>query len=274
MKARTDLAIETTEEFLKNADEISQNEKKIENITVTETEILSDIAAEKTGKEKGKYITLSFPDLEKMPDYDTLKNELKKALSSLIQNGEKILVVGLGNSEITADSIGPKTASKLLATRHIAGEFAEQIGLSNLHSVSVLSTGVLGKTGIESAELCAAVSEKIRPTAVVVIDALAAADTNRLFRTIQLSNTGISPGSGVKNSRKELSEKTLGVPVVAVGVPTVVDALNLAKDGDIDLVLTPKDCDLLSHRITEILANALNIALQPEIDEEIILSLV
>lgn len=282
MSKRTDLAIELEENISGETSGIIKKAKKTNEISVSTIEIISDSAAQKLGKEKGKYITVEFPAVDKIDSFEDIKNEIILSLKELIPVGaEKILVIGLGNDEITADSIGPKTAAKLLATRHIAGEFAENIGLSGLHSTSVLVPNVLGKTGIEVSEITQGIISKTKPQAVIVIDALASMSINRLFKTIQLSNTGISPGSGVKNSRKELSEKTLGVPVIAVGVPTVVDALTLAFEitenipkNDTDMIVTPKDADILCQKLSEILSEAINLFLQPEIAPEILFSLV
>ena len=191
------------------------------------------------------------------------------------------MVVGIGNREITSDCVGPFTCEKILATRHIVGEFSKTIGLPNLKSVSVITPSVLGKTGIESSETIKAIVEKIKPDAVIVIDALCAKKSENLFSVIQITNSGISPGSGVKNTRKELSKNTLGIPTVAIGVPTVVEASTLVNEFSKkenekvkELLLTPKDTDLLSHRISEILAHSLNIFLQPDTDREVLLSLV
>lgn len=282
MSKRTDLAIELEENISGEASGIIKKAKKTNEISVSTIEIISDSTAQKLGKEKGKYITVEFPSVDRIDSFEDIKNEIILSLKELIPDGaEKILVIGLGNDEITADSIGPKTAAKLLATRHIAGEFAENIGLSGLHSTSVLVPNVLGKTGIEVSEITEGIISKTKPQAVIVIDALASMSINRLFKTIQLSNTGISPGSGVKNSRKELSEKTLGVPVIAVGVPTVVDALTLAFEitenipkNDTDMIVTPKDADILCQKLSEILSEAINLFLQPKIAPEILFSLV
>ncbi|MBO5021607.1 MAG: GPR endopeptidase [Clostridia bacterium] len=278
MSRRTDLAIE--EDIV--AEGIKSEEKKLGDVKLTTIEISSNKTAEKFGKKKGKYITVEFADIEKIADYSELKVGIISSLKSLFkENPENILVVGLGNREITADSIGPRVAERILATRHIAGEFAEKIGLHGLRPVSVVTPNVLGKTGVEATELVAGLVNKIKPQAVIAIDACVSLSINRLFKTIQLSNSGISPGSGVKNSRKELSFKTLGVPVIALGIPTVVDAAQLAFEltGEetkinTDLVVTPKESDLLCHRISEILSEALNVFLQPEIDEEILFDLV
>ena len=281
MEFRTDLAIELNSRLEREIKGVKNEEKRFGDITLSKTEILSLEGEEKLGKPMGKYITVQFPELLKTADFEPLKIALKESLLCLLSQRDNILVVGLGNREITADSIGPFTASKLLATRHISGKFAENIGLSGLKSVAVISPDVLGKTGIESYEIVESVAKKIKPSAIIAIDALAAGSVNRLFRTVQLSNTGISPGSGVKNSRKELSEETLSVPVIGIGVPTVVDAGSLAfeltnkepSDGT-DMIVTPKDCDILCHKISEILSSVLNEFLQPEIDSEIINSLV
>lgn len=235
-----------------------------------------------TNEEDKKSITVAFESLEKITDYDELKNDIKNSLFSFFEKEWKsFFVIGLGNREITPDSIGPLTAEKILATRHIAGEFAENLGLSNLKSTSVLVPNVLGKTGLETGEFIATMTEKIKPDAVIAIDALATSSINRLFRTVQITNGGISPGSGVKNSRKELSFKTLNVPVIAVGVPTVMTAESLAfelcktePEINDEMIVTPKDNDLLCHRISEILASALNEVLQPDLDKEILKALV
>ena len=282
MGTRTDLAIELEAEIKEEKNGIIRKTKILKDIKLTKIEIVNGQGEKIIGCKKGKYITVEFPDILKLADYSILEEVIAKALVSLLpQNRKTILVVGLGNREIGCDNIGPETASKILATRHIVGDFAKQIGLNNLRSVSVITTDVLGKTGLESTEICQGVVKKIKPDAVIAIDALAAKSVSRLFKTVQLTNTGISPGSGVKNARKELSEQTLGVPVIAMGVPSAVDAVTLSKEltghnanSNSDLIVTPKDCDLLSHRISEILARALNVTLQPEIPPEILFDLV
>lgn len=282
MEIRTDLALELSDRNTDLRDGIKRQEREENGVKFTEIDIEDEKTAEKIGKPVGKYITLEFQNLQKISDYDEIKEQLKKALEILIETKrENILVVGLGNSEITSDAIGPVTARHILATRHIAGNFAEQIGLKGLKSVSVIAPDVLGNTGIEVIETLKGLCDRIKPDAIIVIDALAAGSITRLFTTVQLCNTGISPGSGVKNARKELSKKTVGVPVFTIGVPTVVDAQSLAYEltqkeslSDIDLIVTPKDADILCHRISEIISASLNLFLQPEIEPDIIMSLV
>lgn len=281
MSYRTDLALELHSQLGEETEGVEKKEKRFKNTLITKIRITSKQGEEKIGRPMGNYITVEFGDVEKITDYSEIKIALSESLKALVPKPENILVVGLGNSDITADSIGPATAARLLATRHIAGEFAEQIGLKGLKKVSVVTPNVLGKTGVEVAELVEGVVSKIKPQAVIVIDACVSGSINRLFRTIQLCDTGIAPGSGVKNSRKELSRKNLGVPVIAVGIPTVVEALTLAfelsgkePEFNSDMVVTPKDADLLVHRISELLASALNEFLQPEISSEILSALV
>ena len=281
MSFRTDLAIELRSKIFGDIKGVNHHEKEFDKIKISKTEIVTEEGAQTLGKPIGKYLTAEFPDIIKTADFSPLKQAIKDSLFYIVRKPEKVLVVGLGNNEITADSIGPATVSKLLATRHIAGEFAENIGLKGLKSVAVLTPNVLGKTGIESYEIVESVVNKIKPSAVLVIDALAAGSITRLFKTIQFSSTGITPGSGVKNSRKELSEKNLGVPVIGIGIPTVVEADLLAFElsekeptETSDMIVTPKDCDLLNHKMSEILASALNEFLQPEIDPEILEQLV
>ncbi len=263
MGIRTDLALEL------------KNFKEAENYFSEKEGEFSFCFAEikdknKYEKNEGKYATISFCDLQKITDFEAFEKQFKKALNMLITKKENVLVIGLGNREITADSVGVKTAEKILATRHITGEFAKNIGLSGLKNVSVLVPNVLGKTGIEVQEILIAITEKINADTVIIIDALCAKEESRLFKTVQITDSGISPGSGVKNSRKEISKSTLNANVIAIGVPTVIEYENSSEN----LIVTPKDCDLLTDKISDILALNLNLFLQPEIDKEILCELV
>ena len=282
MSIRTDLAVELSGGENEEIRGVEKEIKKEGEIRLSSIKITSKEGEEAVGKPMGSYITLEFPPIYKICDYSELQNSVVSALAQLLPEGkESILIAGLGNTEITPDAVGPLTAKQILATRHISGQFAENIGLKGLKSVSVITPGVLGQTGIETAELIKGAVTAVKPDAVIVIDALAAKSAERLFRTVQLCNTGISPGSGVKNSRRELSEKTLGVPVIALGIPTVTDADTLAleltgkePERPTDMFVTPKEVDLLVERISELLALSLNRFLQPEIDGEIISQLV
>lgn len=282
MALRTDLAIEMSGGENEDIKGIEKEYNEQGDIKITTVKITSVEGERATGKPMGEYITLEFPPIYKICDFSVLEKTVIGALERLLKGKrENILIAGLGNTEITPDAVGPLTARGILATRHISGQFAEDIGLKGLKSVSVITPGVLGQTGIETAELIKGAISAVRPDVLIVIDALTAGSAERLFRTIQLCNTGISPGSGVKNSRQEISEKNLDIPVIAVGVPTVTDADTLAleltgkePEKESNMFVTPKDVDLLVDRISEILAQALNLFLQPEIDGDIISRLV
>ena len=190
------------------------------------------------------------------------------------------LVVGLGNAQITPDALGPLTVRQILATRHIPAQLAEQTGLSGLRPVAAIAPGVLGQTGIETGEIILSIVRDLSPAAVVAVDALAAGSPERLGCTIQLSDSGISPGSGVLNARKELSRQSLGVPVLSLGIPTVVDGgtlvcglLGCEDESRVPeearaMMVTPRDVDALIERGAKHLSLALNAALQPQLSLE------
>ncbi len=275
MDIRTDLAAELENKYIKT----QEKKQNIGNIKIEITDVVEDFSNFKKGN---KYITIKTGNINYITEFCDIEKAINISLNELLpKRSQSVLVVGLGNREITSDCIGPFTCEKILATRHIAGEFSKKIGLGNLKSVSVITPSVLGKTGIETSETVKAIVEKIKPDAVIVIDALCASVSDNLFSLIQLTNSGISPGSGVKNTRKELSYNTLGVPTVAIGIPTVVEASTIVREFSKketekikELLLTPKDTDLLSHRISEILAHSLNVFLQPDTDREVLLGLV
>lgn len=269
MAVRTDLICEEKQNF-KALDKGCTIEIYKENdIDFEYTEILDDEVARSLKRPKGKYITLKFERLDRITNAENIVEAIISALKKLMGEIPKsVTVVGLGNHDITPDALGPLTANKLLATRHLSKEFKEQTGLSSLISVSAITPGVMGKTGVETKEFVRAAVDFIKPEAVIVIDALAAAETSRLCSTFQLTDTGISPGSGVKNRRKTFNEDSLGVPVIAIGMPTVIDF-----SGEEDMMVTPKDIDLLISRAAELLSLALNRFLHPSLDPETIAEL-
>ncbi len=225
---------------------------------VTDVEVLDSHGAELLCKPIGKYITI---DLEiffqrQEDSFSRAAELLRDCMRQLLplNEGDSVLVAGLGNSAITPDAVGPETAALTLATRHLKQQMPEEF--SAFRPVSVCQTGVLGTTGMESSELIHAICGAVRPSAVVVIDALAARNTEKLCRTVQLTNSGIVPGSGVGNNRAELSRQVLGVPVAAVGVPTVVDA----GEG---LIVTPRDIDKYVKDAGKLIAYGLNLAFHP-----------
>lgn len=297
---RTDLALETHEYFTENAqnlDGVSIYDKSTKDIEITHVEIKTEDAAAKMGKPIGNYITLSTPDLRYIDKklYERIVRKIADEINQLITDDieKPILVVGLGNRAITSDSLGPEVVDRLVITRHMFTH-APEILSDDFASVCAIAPGVLGITGIETEEIITSVCKKIDPSVVIVVDALAARSIERITNTIQICDTGISPGAGVGNNRKEISQKTLGIPVIAIGVPTVVDAITITEDtlellycdlGEklpIDDLLhseniskkilnfstTPKEIDILIKKCAEVVANGINFALHDNITFE------
>lgn len=276
MNFRTDLALEQINE--NNLPEGVRVNHRGNAFKITEIVIDNDNHRRTIGKGKGRYITLETGNLSRFcSNYEDMARELAEEITALIPEGE-VFVVGLGNRDITPDAIGPQTAEKILATRHLRKELEDDSEdfLKALRPVSSLAGGVLGQTGIETAELIMAICGEIKPSAIIAVDALACSDVERLGTTIQISDSGISPGSGVANCRKELSTATMGIPVIAVGVPTVVDMhtiLHSFGKHDIlpttpNMMVTPRDIDRLTERGAELLACGINLALQPTMSFE------
>lgn len=285
MEFRTDLALENKEELGGNVPRgVTVDELSIGLAKITRIRVENEEGAAALSRPKGNYITIEVPPFsDTAGEIDERLTAVSTELAKLLPEEGEILVAGLGNSDITPDALGPKAAARVLATRHISGELARSAGLGDLRKVSVVSPGVLGQTGIETGELLAGIAEKTHPAAVIAVDALASRRLSRLGCTIQISDTGISPGSGVGNHRQEISRKTLGVPVIAVGVPTVVDAATLVCDlaGATDeersrlkaaveprgasMVVTPREIDLLIDRAADMVSLGINQALHPHI---------
>ncbi|MBR4628515.1 MAG: GPR endopeptidase [Ruminococcus sp.] len=275
MEIRTDLAVESFGEDV--LPEGVRREVRGETFAVTEIIISDESCRDTLGKGRGRYITLDTGSLSRFSDgYQAMAEEFSGELARLVPEGD-ILVVGLGNSDMTPDALGPQTAAKVLATRHLRDELGDEGDfLVSLRRVSAFAGGVLGQTGIETAEIVRALAGQLRPAAVIAIDALACSDISRLGTTIQLTDTGISPGSGVSNARKELSENSLGIPVIAIGVPTVVDMHTIVRSltgEDIDcslpnMLVTPRDIDRLTERASQLIAFGINLALHPSLTFE------
>ena len=297
---RTDLALETHEQFQETAERLSGVnvfDKSVKDIEITHVEIETEEASKKMGKPIGNYITLSTPDLRYIDKrlYERIVKHISNEIKQLITDDidKPILVVGLGNRAITSDSLGPEVIDRLVITRHMFSHAPELLS-PDFASVCALAPGVLGITGIETEEIIGAVVKKIEPSCVIVVDALAARSIDRITNTIQISDTGICPGAGVGNNRKEISEKTLGIPVISIGVPTVVDAItitedtlellfcDLGEDFPIESVLrsgnvsdkilnfstTPKEIDILIKKCAEVVANGINFSLHDNITFE------
>ena len=286
MNFRTDLALERHEIITDEEKEgisfesFSEGGMKISRITVK-----TKAASEKLGKPAGRYSTMEIPFLKDSGDVRNDAIEIfAREVSYLLPEKGTVLVAGLGNKRITPDALGPECVERLLATRHITPEIAEAIGFSHLRSVAGIIPGVLGNTGIETAEILGGITAKIKPSALIVIDALAARSTERLGTTVQMSDTGVSPGAGVGNKRCRIDKNSVGVPVIAIGVPTVVDGVTMTLDfieksgisvdnkikedylkGERGMMVTPKEIDSVISRAATFIAMGINKAMQPHI---------
>jgi len=236
---RTDLAIENKEHISESGHDLSGVDVTTEidddlGITVTWVSITDETGASAMGKPVGNYITI---ESIAMKENDTVAHEeiikiLARKLGKLhnLQPGAVILIVGLGNRNVTPDALGPQVCEKILVTRHIGEEDMPQDLKGRVRAVSALAPGVMGITGIETAEIVRGVADKVKPDMIIAVDALAARRTSRINATIQMSDAGINPGAGLGNKRAAINRNTMGVPVIAVGVPTVVDAATLVND--------------------------------------------
>ncbi len=290
MQLRTDLAVEAREIAGENISGVDYKTYRENGLEISRLTVKTQKAKQELGKEIGTYITIELPSLtDNFTETDDRLKTIGQEIRRLLPVNGLLLVVGLGNDEITPDSLGPKTSSRVLATRHITGEIARATGLDRLRPVAVMQTGVTGQTGIETGEYILSVVKRIRPTAVVAIDALASRRLERLGCTLQISDTGISPGAGVGNHRTKINKETIGVPVIAIGVPTVVDVQTFASDltgsslkadqpqkiepNGKQMIITPREIDLLTERASRLLGFALNAAMQNEFELSDLVSL-
>ena len=310
----TDLAIESRELYKerekKEVPGVEVEKKEEDNYTVTRVKIVNEIGMQSMGKSIGTYITIDVPKLKKADEdlKDEISQLVAKEIKGLGKNKEdsKILIIGLGNWNVSPDALGPKVIERVLVTRQYFVNYSKEID-ETVANVAAISPGVMGLTGIETGEIVRGIVEKINPDLVIAVDALASRKMDRISTTIQISDTGINPGSGIGNKRMGLNKDTLGVPVIAIGIPTVVDAATMINDtmdlivGSMkneaqvgsefysmlneiskedkysliqevlepfmpNVVVTPKEIDLIIDDLSIIIANGLNIALHPGID--------
>lgn len=296
LEQRTDLALEKHELNCNNRvdDGIIVDEEIINDIKISRIVIENESASEKANMKTGKYITIDVGEIWNK-DNTHLNNcveIIKKELLEMIDIAyNKCLVVGLGNRRILCDSIGPQIIDNIIVTSHIKLLNKEMFDDLNLLDVSALVPGVLGDTGMESVDIIKSVISKCKPDLIIIIDALASRNIDRLAKTIQITNSGIAPGSGINNNRKELSLESIGVPVVCIGVPTVVDAITLVINSlenivynDISTVeinlknkenffVSLKDTDIIINKMVKLLSVSINYALQNQMKIEDIDSL-
>ncbi len=301
---RTDLALEAHEMCAENAkkeekiDGVTVEIREDEGVLVTEIDVTNENGAMALSKPIGRYVTIEAPDIKYSVEvYERACKKLAEEIRGMadIKKDGKTLVVGLGNKQITPDALGPDVIKKLMVTGHIK-EYKADILSDEISAVYAIAPGVLGTTGIESAEIIKGVAERVHPNLIIAVDALASRSLDRISTTFQISDTGINPGSGVENNRKALNEESLGVKVIAIGVPTVVDAATVASDSiDIameragkdvssgfekdvirkllsenigSLMVTPKDIDLVIEKTSKTVANGINLALHENLTFE------
>ena len=307
---RTDLALERRDLYNKannienDIDGIGAEEEKVnDNIIICRGRVTNEKGEEAIGKKKGNYITIDVRNLkiageeEIQKTSEVVTNELKKLIENHITKQDAILVVGLGNIYVTPDSLGPKVINEIDITRHLL-EYMPEVLDKNTRQVSAISPGVLGTTGIETMEILKGIIDNVKPKLVIIIDALASRNIERISSSVQIADTGIVPGAGVGNARKELTEATLGVPVIAMGIPTVVEAATIAADSltlfikkvqdngnsndflnklqeedkykiikeilapeEYNFIVTPKEIDSLIEKMKDIVARGINFAI-------------
>lgn len=306
---RTDMAVERTDIY-KKVNNIQKDINGIEaenelqkDIEISRVKITNEEGEKALAKPIGNYITLDVKNMKTADDEkieeiaEAVANELRDVIGKHIKDTEDILVVGLGNLEVTPDSLGPKVISNIEITRHIL-EYMPKLMPEDTRPVSAISPGVLGTTGIETMEILKGIVENIKPKLLIIIDALAARSIERISSSIQIADTGIVPGAGVDNKRKEISQKTLGIPVIALGIPMVVDLASITNDcinlfieslqqkamsneylnelkekdnyeeikealipRDYNMIVTPKEIDILIENMSKIVSKGINKAL-------------
>lgn len=264
---RTDLAVETSEKR-PDGKEISgllvEKEKRGEDITITKVRIETQKAAKTMGKPRGTYISIEADQMmEEDNDYhreisEIFSEQLKNFLPKQYQK-KKILVIGLGNREVTPDALGPKVIDQLFITRHLLEEFGKyMVELEECCSISGIVPGVMAQTGMETVEILQGVVAQTKPDIVIAVDALAARSIKRLNRTIQITDTGIIPGSGVGNYRNAITKEHLGIPVIAVGIPTVVDAATIVADFCTGLMENKQELEEMEETVRGMIPPKLN----------------
>lgn len=307
---RTDLASERKDLYRKannlkeEIDGIETEEEKVnDNINISRVKVTNENGKNAIGKPIGNYITIDFKSLkiagndEIQAASEVLTKELKELLQKHVEPQDPILVVGLGNIYVTPDALGPKVINEVDVTRHLL-EYMPEVMDKSTREVSAVSPGVLGTTGIETVEILKGIVDNVKPKLVIVIDALASRSIERISSSVQLADTGIVPGAGVGNARKELTQESLGIPVIALGIPTVVEAATIAADSltlfvqkvqeqgesndflnklqeddkyniikeilapeEYNFIVTPKEIDALIEKMKDVVARGINFAI-------------
>lgn len=300
---RTDLALEAHETASKagELDGVTNEQFSRGEVKVSRVKVLDERGEKAIGKPVGTYVTVETGDLDDV-DSENYTEAVEAIAAEIIEmlkpvGDGLVLVAGLGNAGMTPDALGPRCIGSVLVTRHIAGELTKIKGFESLRAVAAIAPGVLGQTGVETGEILKALVQRINPVAVIAVDALASRRASRLGNTVQIADTGITPGSGIGNTRFAINSESLGVPVISLGVPTVVDAATLAIDvlegagintppqdeekirssidpGGVSLFVTPRMIDLIVEHAASLAGLAINRALHPGVSAEDINKLV
>lgn len=265
-KGRTDLATESFRQLDSSARELTEKQgviaahEQLHGLELMAVEILNQQGSQALGKPIGKYFTLDLPQrFERGAEqFESAAQAVGELIGRCCKKHDKVLVAALGNPDITPDALGSLAASNVLVTRHLKQQ--APVDFAAFSSLALCRPGVLGTSGIESAQQVKLLCSRLSPDLVLVIDALAGSDLDRLCRCVQVSTAGISPGSGVGNDRQELSAETLGVPVIAIGIPTVIDAGTLGEEGLTGLFVTPRSIDALVRSGARVIAYGINLA--------------
>lgn len=281
IRARTDLAVEARSEYMEKyaahhggeIDGVTYREKTEQGVKISELCVLNEAGESAVGRARGKYVTLEFGDTAAadIASFSALCTLCGRELRALCGGAKSALICGIGNARLSADSVGPLALSHVLVTRALRERAPEIFEKGGFSEVSAIAPGVGADTGFAAADIVRAAAEKAKPDVVIAIDALAARETSRLCRTVQICTAGISPGSGVGNARTRLDEESVGAPVISVGVPTVVDVATLVRDaagegakadGYAGLFVCPSDIDVQSARLARLIGFAVNLAFQ------------
>lgn len=261
----TDMADERVDEYKKvhnltEVDGIKVQKNDYEDFSVVKVDVLNENGVKSIDKEIGTYITYEINDVNYVDNTDIICESLTNQIKAFIKDNDSVMVVGLGNIYITPDALGSRVIKNIEVTRHIM-KLSKDLDLNSIREVSAFCPGVMGNTGIESTEIVDAVSKIVNPKTIIVIDSLITNSVQRVGNSIQLSNTGISPGSGITNANKKISKESIGANIISIGVPMVLDISGIINEKIDNYIVTPKDVDDTLFTMSEIISKSINNAM-------------
>lgn len=261
----TDMADERVDEYkkvhnLSDVDGIKITKKDYEEFSVVEVEVLNENGSKAIDKEIGTYITYEINDVNYVDNLDSISDSITKEIGKFLSSGQSVMVVGLGNIYITPDALGNRVIKNIEVTRHIM-KLSKDLDLENIREVSAFSPGVMGNTGIESTEIVSSVARIVKPKVIIAIDSLITNSIQRVGNSIQISNTGISPGSGITNANRKITIENTGANIISIGVPMVLDISTLIGNNMDNYIVTPKDIDETLSTMSQIISKSINNAM-------------